>query len=90
MRILMVSNLWPPEVVGGAEQYASALAAHLRAAGHEVEVLTLGVDGPDVVAHGEAVAVPDPGDTDPACAPSAAVPRGRRLQPACGAHLRPR
>ena len=52
MRILMVSNLWPPEVVGGAEQYASALAAHLRAAGHEVDVLTLGVDGPDVVARG--------------------------------------
>ena len=25
MRILMVSNLWPPEVVGGAEQYAAAL-----------------------------------------------------------------
>ncbi len=24
MRILMVSNLWPPEVVGGAEQYAAA------------------------------------------------------------------
>jgi glycosyltransferase involved in cell wall biosynthesis len=45
----MVSNLWPPEVVGGAEQYASALSDHLRAAGHEVHVLTLGVDGPDVV-----------------------------------------
>jgi glycosyltransferase involved in cell wall biosynthesis len=50
MRILMVSNLWPPEVVGGAEQYASALAARLRVAGHEVQVLTLGVEGPDVVA----------------------------------------
>jgi glycosyltransferase involved in cell wall biosynthesis len=50
MRILMVSNLWPPEVVGGAEQYASTLAEHLRAAGHEVKVLTLGVAGPDVVA----------------------------------------
>lgn len=49
MRILMVSNLWPPEVVGGAEQYAFALAARLRVAGHEVNVLTLGVDGPDVV-----------------------------------------
>jgi len=50
MRILMVSNLWPPEVVGGAEQYASALAGRLRASGHEVQVLTLGVEGPDVVA----------------------------------------
>jgi len=49
MRILMVSNLWPPEVVGGAEQYASALSHHLRGAGHEVSVLTLGVEGPDVV-----------------------------------------
>jgi glycosyltransferase involved in cell wall biosynthesis len=49
MRILMVSNLWPPEVVGGAEQYAAALSARLRDAGHQVDVVTLGVDGPDVV-----------------------------------------
>ena len=49
MRILMVSNLWPPEVVGGAEQYAFARAARLRDAGHEVNVLTLGVDAPYVV-----------------------------------------
>ncbi|MGZ4689811.1 MAG: glycosyltransferase family 4 protein [Acidimicrobiia bacterium] len=49
MRILMVSNLWPPEVVGGAEQYASALAERLRGEGHLVDVLTLGVDGPEVV-----------------------------------------
>ena len=49
MRILMVSNLWPPEVVGGAEQYAAALAARLRGIGHEVHVVTLGVEGPDVV-----------------------------------------
>lgn len=49
MRILMVSNLWPPEVVGGAEQYAAALAARLRNGGHEVHAFTFGVDGPDVV-----------------------------------------
>jgi glycosyltransferase involved in cell wall biosynthesis len=49
MRVLMVSNLWPPEVVGGAEQYASALTDRLRARGHEVHALTLGVDGSDVV-----------------------------------------
>jgi glycosyltransferase involved in cell wall biosynthesis len=42
MRVLMVSNLWPPEVVGGAEQYAARLAERLLAAGHEVHVLTLG------------------------------------------------
>ncbi len=50
MRVLMVSNLWPPVVVGGAELYAEALATRLRAAGHDVGVVTLGVDGPDVVA----------------------------------------
>jgi glycosyltransferase involved in cell wall biosynthesis len=49
MRILMVSNLWPPEVVGGAEQYAAALARRLRDRGHEVDAFTFGVDGPDVV-----------------------------------------
>jgi glycogen(starch) synthase len=49
MRILMVSNLWPPEVVGGAEQYAFALAGRLRSSGHDVNVLTLGTNGTDVV-----------------------------------------
>jgi len=46
----MVSSLWPPEVLGGAELYAAALTARLRADGHEVAVLTAGVDGDDVVA----------------------------------------
>ncbi|HVF32732.1 MAG TPA: glycosyltransferase family 4 protein [Acidimicrobiales bacterium] len=50
MRILQLSSLWPPTVLGGAELYASALTARLRAAGHEVGVVTLGVEGPDVVA----------------------------------------
>lgn len=45
----MVSSLWPPEVLGGAELYASALAARLRERGHTVGVVTLGVDGDDVV-----------------------------------------
>jgi glycosyltransferase involved in cell wall biosynthesis len=49
VRVLMVSNLWPPTVVGGAELYAAALAGRLRDAGHEVGVVTLGVPGPDVV-----------------------------------------
>ena len=46
----MVSNLWPPEVLGGAEQYAAALADRLRAAGHVVGVVTLGVQAEGVVA----------------------------------------
>ena len=46
MRILMVSSLWPPAVLGGAERYAAALADRLRAAGHDVGVVT-SVDGPD-------------------------------------------
>ena len=32
-RILMISSLWPPVVLGGAESYASALAEQLRARG---------------------------------------------------------
>jgi glycogen(starch) synthase len=51
MRVLMVSSLWPPAVLGGAEQYAAALAARLREAGHEVGVVTgAEVDDPHVVA----------------------------------------
>jgi glycosyltransferase involved in cell wall biosynthesis len=46
----MVSSLWPPEVLGGAELYAAALAARLRTAGHTVAALTAGVHGDDVVA----------------------------------------
>ena len=46
MRILMVSSLWPPAVLGGAERYAAALVERLRAAGHEVGVVT-SVDGAD-------------------------------------------
>ena len=48
-RILMISSLWPPVVLGGAESYASALAEQLRARGGEVGVLTFGVGGDDVV-----------------------------------------
>jgi len=45
----MISSLWPPIVLGGAETYAAALAAHQRARGVDVGVVTLGVEGPDVV-----------------------------------------
>jgi len=50
MRILMVSSLWPPAVLGGAERYAAALADHLRERGHAVGVVTAGTDGAEVVA----------------------------------------
>ena len=45
----MVSSLWPPAVLGGAEAYAAALSARLRRLGHDVGVVTFGVPGPDVV-----------------------------------------
>jgi glycosyltransferase involved in cell wall biosynthesis len=50
VRILMLSSLWPPEVLGGAEVYAGELAARLRARGHDVGVVTAGADGAGVVA----------------------------------------
>ena len=40
MRILLVSNLFPPEFIGGYELIAAALARCLAAAGHEVLVAT--------------------------------------------------
>lgn len=40
MRVCLVSNLYPPEVVGGAEIMVGHLARGLAAAGHEVTVLT--------------------------------------------------
>jgi glycosyltransferase involved in cell wall biosynthesis len=46
---MMISTLWPPASIGGAERYAAGLAAALVRRGHQVGVVTLGVDGPDVV-----------------------------------------
>lgn len=40
MRILVITNLFPPVVVGGYELGCAQQIAHLRARGHEVEVLT--------------------------------------------------
>jgi glycosyltransferase involved in cell wall biosynthesis len=48
-RILIISNLWPPAVAGGAEAHAGELAERLRGRGHEVGAVTLGVDSSDVV-----------------------------------------
>ena len=49
MRVLFVSNMWPPVVVGGAERYAAGLAEELAGGGHEVGVVTFGVTGERVV-----------------------------------------
>ncbi|GAC1587833.1 MAG: glycosyltransferase family 4 protein [Acidimicrobiales bacterium] len=48
MRILQVSSLWPPSVLGGAEIYAERLLQELRRRNHDVAVVTFGVPGPDV------------------------------------------
>jgi glycosyltransferase involved in cell wall biosynthesis len=45
----MVSSLWPPVTVGGAEAYAAELARQLTGRGHEVGAVTLGVPGPAVI-----------------------------------------
>lgn len=49
MRILMLSSNWPPVTGGGAESYVRRLTEELRAAGHVVAAVTLGIDGVDVV-----------------------------------------
>ena len=46
----MLSSLWPPAVLGGAEVYAEELSRHLGERGHDVGVVTLGVHGDGVVA----------------------------------------
>jgi glycosyltransferase involved in cell wall biosynthesis len=50
VRILQVSNLWSPGARGGAELYASTLAAKQQEAGHTVGAVTFGVDDDNVVA----------------------------------------
>lgn len=54
MRILLVSNLFPPEFIGGYELIAAALARRLAAEGHEVLVATS-----PLINHGEEL--PDEG-----------------------------
>lgn len=49
-RVLMISSLWPPDVLGGAETYAADLGEQLRRRGHDVMAVTRGVDADDVVA----------------------------------------
>ena len=45
----MVSSLWPPAMVGGAERHAAQLAYELRQRGHEVAAMTLGATGEGVI-----------------------------------------
>lgn len=40
MRILVLSNLYPPRVLGGYELVCEGVVEHLRRAGHRVQVLT--------------------------------------------------
>lgn len=42
VRILILSNLFPPDVLGGYELLVRDVSASLRARGHDVEVLTTG------------------------------------------------
>jgi glycosyltransferase involved in cell wall biosynthesis len=59
MRILIISNLFPPYIMGGAEMAAHSLAVWLAGAGHEVRVLTTApersVEGTETLAPGLAV-----------------------------------
>lgn len=45
MRVLMVSQFYPP-IVGGIEQHVRNLSRALAARGHSVEVVTIATDGP--------------------------------------------
>ena len=40
MRVLVISNLFPPDVIGGYELLCQDLADGLHERGHEVRVLT--------------------------------------------------
>lgn len=46
MRILVLSNLFPPEFVGGAELLCAQVCTHLRDRGHDVTVLSSGEAAP--------------------------------------------
>lgn len=50
VRVLLLSSLWPPAVLGGAELHAAQLAERLVGAGHEVGVITYGSPGERVIA----------------------------------------
>ena len=45
MRILVVSNLYPPNIVGGYERLCFNVASELARRGHDIPVLTSGYGG---------------------------------------------
>jgi len=58
VRVLLLSSLWPPNILGGAELHAAALADRLADAGHDVGVVTYGSPGARVVAQVPATPYP--------------------------------
>jgi glycosyltransferase involved in cell wall biosynthesis len=50
MKVLVVSALYPPEVIGGAEITLAAICDALAARGHEIVVLTVGGEAADYAA----------------------------------------
>lgn len=51
MRILVISNLFPPNVLGGYELLCAQVCSELQAAGHEIRVLTSGEQMEDTAHH---------------------------------------
>ena len=47
MKILQISSLYPPTIIGGAEQSAKVISEALAALGHELHVVTLQEPGKD-------------------------------------------
>jgi|SRR5581483_4830817 len=57
MKILLISSLYPPHVVGGAEKAAAQLAEGLVARGHDVAVASLHPGSSEIVEHRNGVRV---------------------------------
>ena len=47
MRILVITDRYPPDATGGYERSCADVVRHWRAAGHQVTVLTTGSGAPD-------------------------------------------
>ena len=64
MKILIISNLYPPHYVGGYELRCAQVADYLRAAGHQVRVVTSFAKLPAAEA-GSGAGETDPGGETP-------------------------